>query len=80
MAAKYRVKATLIVAKVPGAQGNEVYLRSGRVLPASVTATEVKRLLGLGLIEVVPEEVVPEEVGTEEVGTEETAANKTAAK
>ena len=75
MAAKYRVKATLIVAKVPGAQGNEVYLRSGRVLPASVTATEVKRLLGLGLIEVVPEEVVPEEVAIED-----TAANKTAAK
>ncbi|WP_336642797.1 hypothetical protein [Microbacterium sp. MMO-113] len=47
----HRVTATMIVAKVPGAQGGEVYLRQGRVLPASVTADEIKRLSTLGLIE-----------------------------
>ena len=57
MAAKkeYRVTATMIVAKVPGAQGGEVYLRKGRMLPAAVTADEVKRLLALGLIELAAE-------------------------
>lgn len=48
-----RVTATMIVAKVPGAQGGEVYLRRGRFLPESVTAKEVKRLKELGLIETV---------------------------
>lgn len=47
----HRVTATMIVAKVPGAQGGEVYLRQGRVLPESVTADEIKRLTTLGLIE-----------------------------
>ena len=40
-----------IVAKVPGAQGGEVYLRQGRVLPESVTNDEIKRLTALGLVE-----------------------------
>lgn len=48
-----RVTATMIVAKVPGAQGGEAYLRRGRLLPESVTAKEVKRLKELGLIETV---------------------------
>lgn len=54
MAAKktaHRVAATMIVVKVPGAQGGEVYLRRGRVLPESVEGDEVKRLVGLGLVE-----------------------------
>lgn len=54
MAAKktaHRVTATMIVAKVPGAQGGEVYLRKGRTLPASVEEKEIKRLTTLGLIE-----------------------------
>lgn len=48
---RYGVTAVMIVAKVPGAQGGEVYLRRGRVLPDSVTRAEVKRLLDLDLIE-----------------------------
>ncbi|CAN7241602.1 hypothetical protein LJR045_000981 [Microbacterium sp. LjRoot45] len=48
---RHRVKATMIVAKVPGAQGGEVYLRQGAVLPESVTNDEIKRLSTLGLIE-----------------------------
>lgn len=54
MAAKktaHRVTATMIVAKVPGAQGGEVYLRKGRILPTSVEDKEIKRLTALGLIE-----------------------------
>lgn len=47
----HRVTATMIVAKVPGAQGGEVYLRKGRTLPASVDADEIKRLTTLGLVE-----------------------------
>lgn len=47
----HRVTATMIVAKVPGAQGGEVYLRKGRVLPESVEDKEIKRLTALGLIE-----------------------------
>ena len=47
----HRVAATMIVAKIPGAQGGEVYLRKGRVLPSTVEAAEIKRLSGLGLIE-----------------------------
>ncbi|MCT1363962.1 hypothetical protein [Microbacterium sp. p3-SID131] len=47
----HRVAATMIVAKVPGAQGGEVYLRKGRILPSAVEASEIKRLTGLGLIE-----------------------------
>lgn len=47
----HRVTATMIVVKVPGAQGGEVYLRKGRRLPASVDSDEIKRLTGLGLVE-----------------------------
>lgn len=47
---KYKVTATMIVVRVPGAQGGEVYLYRGRTLPDTVEAPEVKRLLGLGLI------------------------------
>ena len=47
---KYKVAATMIVVRVPGAQGGEVYLYRGRTLPDTVEAPEVKRLLGLGLI------------------------------
>ncbi|WP_188043670.1 hypothetical protein [Changpingibacter yushuensis] len=47
---QYRVDATMIVVKVPGAQGGEVYLSRGRFVPDTVDAKEVKRLLGLGLI------------------------------
>ena len=47
----HRVTATMIVVRVPGAQGGETYLRRGRDLPASVEPGEVKRLLSLGLIE-----------------------------
>lgn len=47
---KYTVTATMIVVRVPGAQGGEVYLYRGRTLPDTVEAPEVKRLLGLGLI------------------------------
>lgn len=47
----HRVTATMIVAKVPGAQGGEVYLRKGRILPTSVEEKEIKRLTALGLIE-----------------------------
>ena len=54
---RHRVTATMIVVMVPGAQGGEVYLRSGRFLPATVDSKEVKRLLTLGLIEAV--EVAP---------------------
>jgi hypothetical protein len=50
---RHRVTAVMIVAKVPGAQGGETYLRQGRFLPDSVTADEVKRLKGLGLIETI---------------------------
>lgn len=50
---RHRVTAVMIVAKVPGAQGGETYLRQGRFLPDSVTAAEVKRLKGLGLVETV---------------------------
>lgn len=53
---RYQVTATMIVAKVPGAQGGEVYLRRGRILPDSVEAAEVKRLIGLGLVGVAPDE------------------------
>lgn len=53
MAAKTRHKviATMIVARVPGAQGGEVYLTRGQLLPATVDSDEVKRLTGLGLVE-----------------------------
>ncbi|WP_279367339.1 hypothetical protein [Microbacterium testaceum] len=51
-----RVTATMIVVKVPGAQGGETYLNKGRFLPESVTAKEVKRLKDLGLIETVTAE------------------------
>lgn len=49
------VKAALIVVQVEGAQGGEAYLRRGRVVPSSVKADEIKRLLALGLIEKAPE-------------------------
>lgn len=48
---RHRVAAALIVVKVPGAQGGEVYLHRGRRIPATVDAREVKRLQILGLIE-----------------------------
>lgn len=48
---RYKVTATMIVVKVPGALGGEIYLYRGRTLPETVEPTEVKRLLGLGLIE-----------------------------
>lgn len=54
---KYKVTATMIVVRVPGAQGGEVYLYRGRTLPDTVEAPEVKRLLGLGLIEKVDPKV-----------------------
>lgn len=47
----FRVIATMLVAKVPGAQGGETYLRRGRLLPDSVPTEEAKRLLELGLVE-----------------------------
>lgn len=43
----------MIVARVPGAQGGETYLRKGQYLPASVTSDETGRLLALGLVETV---------------------------
>ncbi|PFG19869.1 hypothetical protein [Serinibacter salmoneus] len=49
-AKKWAVKAPQIVVKVEGAQGGEVYLRKGRVLPATVKPEEVKRLASLGLV------------------------------
>lgn len=51
MAKAYQAKATMLVVRVPGAQGGEVYLRQGRKLPASVEGSEIKRLLARGLIE-----------------------------
>lgn len=61
MAAKtrkiHRVKATMVVVKVPGAQGGETYLRRGRRLPDSVEPEEVKRLVRLGLVETIEVEV-----------------------
>jgi hypothetical protein len=47
---QHRVTATMIVAKVPGAQGGESYFRKDRILPESVTDKEIKRLTALGLI------------------------------
>lgn len=60
MAKRYQAKATMLVVRVPGAQGGEVYLRKGRKLPASVEGTEIKRLLGRGLIEEAPDEATAE--------------------
>jgi hypothetical protein len=57
---KYQVRAALIVVKVPGAQGGEVYLHRGRPVPAAVEPDETKRLLSLGLIERAPEKPVDE--------------------
>ena len=48
---KYKVVATMIVVRVPGAQGGEVYFNRGRTLPDTVESSELKRLLALGLIE-----------------------------
>ena len=47
----HRVKAALVVVRVPGSTGGEVYLRRGRSLPDSVESSEIKRLVGLGLVE-----------------------------
>lgn len=47
----HRVKAALVVVRVPGSAGGEVYLRRGRPLPDSVESSEIKRLVGLGLVE-----------------------------
>lgn len=47
---RYEVTAVKIVAKVPGADGGEVYLSRGQLLPATVEAAEAKRLLALGLV------------------------------
>lgn len=41
----------MIVARVPGAQGGEVYLNRGQLLPATVENDEIKRLTALGLVE-----------------------------
>lgn len=49
-AKRYEVAAALVVVKVPGAQGGEVYLRRGQLLPVTVVAAEIKRLLGRDLI------------------------------
>jgi len=59
MAKAYQAKATMLVVRVPGAQGGEVYLRKGRKLPAAVEGSEIKRLLGRGLIEEAAEEAAP---------------------
>lgn len=52
MAAKtqYEVTADLIVVQVQGAQGGEVYLRRGAILPSTVSAREGKRLHDLELV------------------------------
>jgi len=60
-----RVTATMIVVKVPGAQGGETYLRKGRFLPESVTPREVKRLKELGLVETVSVELPDTATGDE---------------
>lgn len=52
-AKRYRVTATMVVVKIAGAQGGETYLRRGRVLPSTVAAAEVKRLVDRGLVEAV---------------------------
>jgi hypothetical protein len=78
-AKRYRVKATMIVAKVPGAQGGEVYLRAGRLVPDTVTAAETKRLAGLGLIEVVKDAPAPAATSTEPTEAEKKAAADKAA-
>lgn len=64
----HRVTATMIVAKVPGAQGGEVYLRKGRTLPASVDADEIKRLAALGLVERFEIEDAEEGAGADSAG------------
>jgi hypothetical protein len=51
---RHQVTATMIVAKVPGAQGGETYLRQGQFLPSNVSKTETERLLDRGLIAAVP--------------------------
>lgn len=47
---RYRVAATMIVVRVPGAQGGEVYLNRGALLPLTVEADEIKRLVALGVV------------------------------
>lgn len=64
---RYQATATMLVVRVPGAQGGEVYLRRGRLLPATVAADEIKRLLSLGLIGEATE--VPEESGDDGSGS-----------
>jgi hypothetical protein len=80
MAAKtrkiHRVTATMVVVKVPGAQGGETYLRRGRRLPDSVEKDEVKRLVGLGLVETVDVEYeVPDDAGGTPSGPTKPAPN-----
>jgi len=51
MAAKrYVVTATLIVVRLRGAQGGEVYLKGGKFLPSTVDEAEAERLSNLGLV------------------------------
>jgi hypothetical protein len=73
---RFKVKAPLIVVKVPGAQGGEVYLRRGRTLPESVESTEVKRLADLDLIE---ESEDPKDAGADEKAAADKAAADKAA-
>ncbi|WZH36244.1 MAG: hypothetical protein PIR02_15970 [Microbacterium enclense] len=56
---RYIVTAARIVARIPGAQGGEAYLRKGRLLPASIEDAEIARLLELELIEPAPDEIIP---------------------
>lgn len=51
MAARYRVKAPMIVVPVPGSTGGETYMHRGALLPDGVDAVVLKRFSGLGLIE-----------------------------
>lgn len=73
----HRVKATMVVVKVPGAQGGETYLRRGRRLPDSVESDEVKRLVKLGLVETVEVEV-PDPAPAPSGGTPDGALTKPA--
>lgn len=71
MTTRHIVTATMIVAKIPGAQGGETYLRKGRLLPATVDDAEVDRLTELGLIEPIevadPDPIVDDEPDEDEV-------------
>lgn len=77
MAKRYGVTAVMIVAKVPGAQGGESYFRRNRILPEAVPAKEIRRLLGLGLIEEVqPLEEIAEQLELQRIEAEEQLATE----